>query len=63
MFVGHIGAMDSFARGLRIAAEMKTEGLLSGMVKKRYSTFNSKLGKKVESGKASFEDLEAFVLK
>ena len=63
MFIGHIGAMDAFARGLRVAAKMKEDGLLSGLVKNRYATFDSKFGKKIESGKASFEECEKFAMK
>ena len=32
MFIGHIGAMDAFARGLRNAAKIKEEGILEKMV-------------------------------
>ena len=46
LFIAHIGAMDAFARGLRIAARMKEEGLFAKMIKKRYSSFDkNKLGK------------------
>jgi xylose isomerase len=63
MFIGHIGAMDAFARGLRNAARIKKEGLLPGMVKDRYKSFNSALGKKLEKGKASLEDFEKYAIK
>jgi xylose isomerase len=64
MFIGHIGAMDAFARGLRIAAKMHKDGLLEKMVNDRYATFKSnKLGKAVESGKATFEQLEKYAMK
>ena len=33
MFVAHIGAMDTFARGLRNAVRMVEEGILDGFVK------------------------------
>ena len=64
MFISHVGAMDSFARGLRIAAKMKTDGLLDKMVNDRYKTFETRvLGKKVEKGTATFEDCHAFATK
>ena len=48
LFIGHIGAMDTFARGLRIAAKIREDGVLPGMVKDRYSSFDSDFGKKLE---------------
>ena len=42
---------------------MKKDGLLNKMVNARYATFNSKLGKAVEGGKATFEMCEKFAMK
>ena len=50
MFIAHIGAMDTFARGLRIAAKIIEEGKIDGLVKERYSSFDSGIGKKIEEG-------------
>ena len=33
MFISHIGAMDSFARGLKVAAKLKEEGVMDKHVK------------------------------
>ncbi|MGB0744608.1 MAG: xylose isomerase, partial [Opitutales bacterium] len=44
----HIGGMDAFARGLKIAAAIREDGRLTGFVKDRYSSFDSELGVKVE---------------
>ncbi|KAK3089393.1 hypothetical protein FSP39_003250 [Pinctada imbricata] len=46
MFISHIGAMDSFARGLMNAAKVLEEGVITGHVKKRYSSYETGLGKK-----------------
>ena len=63
MFYGHIGAMDTFARGLRIAAKIKSDGVLQGMVDNRYATFtNTEIGKKLDSGSLTLEDCETFVI-
>ncbi|XP_029957786.1 xylose isomerase-like [Salarias fasciatus] len=61
LFIAHIGAMDAFARGLRNAVRMIEEGVISGMVKERYSSFSHGLGQKVEDGSATLEDMEAFI--
>ncbi|KAF0044984.1 hypothetical protein F2P81_001513 [Scophthalmus maximus] len=61
LFIAHIGAMDAFARGLRNAARITEDGVVAGMVKERYSSFSHGLGRKVEDGSATLEELEAFV--
>lgn len=58
----HIGGMDAFARGLKIAAAIREDGRLSGFVKERYSSFDSELGSKIEAGTCSFEELEKAAL-
>ncbi|MBK1828221.1 xylose isomerase [Haloferula rosea] len=58
----HVGGMDTFARGLKIASAIRADGRLAEFVKERYSSFDSELGKKVEAGQCSFEDLEKIAL-
>ena len=58
----HIGGMDAFARGLKIASAIRKDGRLGDFVKARYSTFDSGIGAKVEAGQCSFEELEKFAL-
>merc|ERR1719318_1354628 len=48
MFIAHIGAMDSFARGLRNAVKIIQDGVLPGMVEERYSSYKSGIGAKIE---------------
>jgi xylose isomerase len=62
LFHAHIGGMDAFARGLKIAAKMKADGVLTEFVKKRYASWDSGIGAKIEAGQASFEDLEKYML-
>ena len=50
------------AAGLRNAAKIVEEGVLPGMVKDRYSSFDSDLGKKIEAGGSSLRELEAHAL-
>lgn len=63
MFIGHVGAMDTFARGLRAAAEIKEDGILPKMLDDRYASWNSELGKKVENGTAKFEEFTEYIHK
>lgn len=62
LFHAHIGGMDAFARGLKIAHAIITDGRLSGFVKDRYKSWDGELGRRVESGNASFADMEAYIL-
>ncbi|MCU0716290.1 MAG: xylose isomerase [Pirellula sp.] len=62
LFHAHVGGMDAFARGLRIAAEIRKEGLLDSFVKNRYRSWDSGIGADIEAGKADFESLEKYML-
>jgi len=63
LFHAHIGGMDTFARGLKIAAAIRADGRLADFVKQRYASWDAGIGAKIEAGKASFKDLEAYMLK
>lgn len=62
LFHAHVGGMDAFARGLKIAAAIRADGKMDAFVKGRYSSWDGDLGKKIESGKASFAELESYML-
>jgi xylose isomerase len=62
LFHAHIGGMDTFARGLKIAHAIIADGRLAAFVKDRYRSWDSELGRRIESGQASFADLEAYIL-
>ena len=63
LFYAHIGGMDAFARGLKIAAAIRKDGRLAEFVKNRYASWDSGIGAKIEAGKSSFNDLETYMLK
>ncbi len=62
LFHAHIGAMDAFARGLKIAAAIRADGALDEMLTARYSSWDSGLGAQIESGELGFEELERLML-
>ena len=62
LFHAHIGGMDAFARGLKIAAAIRADGRLGNFVKERYGSWDTSIGKEIESGDASFKTLEAYML-
>ena len=58
LFHAHIGGMDAFARGLKIAHDIREDGRLAAFVKDRYATWDGELGRAIEGGKSGFADLE-----
>jgi xylose isomerase len=62
LFHAHIGGMDAFARGLKIAAKLRSDGVLKTFVKNRYRSFDNGIGKSIEDGSATFESLEKYML-
>jgi len=63
LFYAHIGGMDAFARGLKIAAAIRKDGRLAEFVRQRYSSYDSGIGAKIEKGRTNFTELEALILK
>ena len=62
LFHAHIGGMDAFARGLKIAAAIRADGRLDKFVKERYGSWDTGMGQKIEEGEASFASLETYML-
>ncbi|MFM9117359.1 MAG: xylose isomerase, partial [Planctomycetota bacterium] len=62
LFHAHIGGMDAFARGLKIAAAIRADGELAGFVRDRYASWDSGVGAEIEAGQKSLADLEKYML-
>ena len=62
LFHAHIGGMDAFARGLKIAAAIREDGRLQAFVDKRYSSYTSGIGAKISGKQTSMEELSAYAL-
>ena len=62
LFIAHIAGMDAFARGLKAAAAIRKDGRIDAFVRERYRSWDSGIGARIESGKASFEDCEKHAL-
>jgi xylose isomerase len=61
LFHAHIGGMDAFARGLKIAAAIRKDGVLEKFVRDRYSTWDSGIGAEIEAGKVTLPRLVKYV--
>jgi len=62
LFYAHIAGMDAFARGLKAAAAIRKDGRFDDFIEKRYSTWDSGIGKKIEKGGVGFAELEKYIL-
>jgi xylose isomerase len=62
LFHAHIGGMDAFAVGLKLAAQIRKDGVLREFIRERYRSWDGGIGAKVEKDQAKFEDLEAYML-
>ena len=62
LFYAHIGGMDAFAKGLKIAAAIRGEGEIEGLLKQRYASWDSGIGAEIEAGKHGFASLEKYML-
>ena len=57
LFYGHIGAMDTMAASLKVAARMVESGELDRRVAQRYSGWNGELGQQILQGEMSLSAL------
>jgi len=63
LFYAHIGGMDAFARGLKIAVAIRKDGRLAEFIRQRYSSWDSGIGKEIETGRSNFDTLEKYMTK
>ena len=59
IFIAHISGMDAMAKALLSAADLLENSPIPAMVKERYASFDTGLGKKFEEGQMSFEEAYA----
>lgn len=57
IFIAHVAGMDVMARALLAAAAVLEKSPLPEMLKERYASFDSGMGKKFEEGKLSLEEV------
>jgi len=63
LFYGHIAGMDTFARGLKVAARLIEDRVFEDFIAKRYASYTTGIGKDIVEGKVGFKELEAYTLK
>ncbi len=62
LFHAHIGSMDAFAKGLKIAARIIEDGVLIALVEQRYRSWDNELGRRIEAGECGLVELDSIML-
>jgi len=62
LFYAHIGGMDAFAKGLKIAAKLHADQTLEGPLRRRYRSWDEGIGAEIERGEVGFAELERYML-
>ena len=57
LFMAHIGGMDTFARGLELAARLLEESPLKDLTRQRYASFEEGDGGRFSQGQLTLADL------
>ncbi|MBB6451318.1 xylose isomerase [Geomicrobium halophilum] len=58
----HITGMDTFATGLKVAAQLREDDFFKNILNERYKSFSSDIGKKIVHGQTDFYELEQYAL-
>ncbi len=62
LFLAYIAGMDTFAKGLKVAAKLYEDKVLENFQDERYSSYSdTDLGKKIRSGKVTLSELNDYI--
>lgn len=62
LFLAYIAGMDTFARGLKVAAALIEDRVFEDFKAERYASYTEGLGKDIVEGRVGFKELEAYAL-
>ena len=62
LFHAHVGGMDAYALAFKLARRILADGRFERFVQERYASYDSGFGREIETGRASFRQLEKLVL-
>jgi len=62
MFFAYIAGMDTFAKGLQVAAKLYEDQVLENIIKERYSSFDTGIGKKIVNKEVGLKELSDYAL-
>ncbi|MGO2083001.1 xylose isomerase [Vagococcus sp.] len=62
LVLAHIAGMDTYARGLKVAAKLKEDRFLDEIKEERYASYTIGIGKNIIDGKEDLETLTTYAL-
>ena len=62
LFLAHIAGMDTYAKGLKVAAKLIEDRVFEDFIAKRYSSFTEGIGADVVAGRATLSSLAEYAL-
>ncbi len=62
LFYSYIAGMDTFARGLKVAAKLIEDKVFENFIANRYASYNEGIGKDIVDGKVGFKELEKYAM-
>lgn len=62
LFYSYIAGMDTFAKGLKVAAKLIEDKVFDNFIANRYASYNEGIGKDIVDNKVGFKELEAYAL-
>ena len=62
LFISYIAGMDTFARGLRVAARLLEDKVFESFKATRYASYTTGIGKKIAEQKVTLEELSEYAL-
>lgn len=62
LFYAYIGGMDTFAKGLKVAAKLIEDKVFENFIEKRYESYTRGVGKDIIEGKVTLKELAEYAL-
>ncbi len=62
IFIGHVAAMDTYARALEAAHRLFSAGEIEEFIAERYKSFGEGIGKQIVDGSVGFTELETYAM-
>ena len=62
ILIAYIAGMDTFAKGLKVAAKLYEDKVLENFKDERYKSYTFGIGKKIVDNNTSFEELSEYAL-
>ena len=63
LFHAYISGMDTFAKGLKVAAKLLEDRVFENFIDERYSSYTKGIGKDIVDGKVGLKELSEYALK